>query len=249
MATSRFRDSSWPLTKAVSTYPITTALIGVTILGVSWTINDFLAWKAFGTGGTPPTWKGYMRMTKFRINQLLSSDDLCDESLLSQDGPRYLKAALKPREGDRPQIMPRTMPQRQKPKSIDPQARERLMALMKKLGDEYPELLIVAPSKTEGGSTDAIYAKKDLPSLNPIAKDRILDHEIAHAHPSENSLHVWVSDPDAREIIKAGWGQRFPLKFVKSGWIMVYAPRNDAEVDVVEEIVKAAISWITGVSV
>ncbi len=80
-------------------------------------------------------------------------------------------------------------------------------------------------------------------------KDPILDHEIAHAHPADDSLHVWLSDPDARTVIEAGWGQRFPLTFVKSGWMMVYAPRNLDEVEMVEEIVRAGIAWITGVEV
>jgi hypothetical protein len=90
---------------------------------------------------------------------------------------------------------------------------------------------------------------ENIPTLNPIAKDKILNHEIAHAHPADNSLHVWVSDPDARKIMEAGWGCRFSLPFVKSGWTMVYAPRNEAEYKVVEQIVKAACGWITGVEI
>ena len=185
-------------------------------------------------------------MTKLRVNAILHPDDLTDPSPLSKDGPQYLKSPLPKREGKRPKPMPRIMPQRQRPEAIDAKAKEKLQSMVRRLGEEHPDLLVVKPSKTEGGTTDAIYAKPDLQSLNPIAKDKILDHEIAHAHPAENSLHVWVSDLDAREIISSGWGERFPLKFVKSGWTMVYAPRNEEEVEVVERIVKAAIAWITG---
>jgi hypothetical protein len=211
---------------------------------------DFEEWKSFGTGGTPPTWAGYWRMTKFRINRLLSGDDLRDPSSLSADGPRYLsKTALKHRDGPRPTIIARTMPQRQRPEKIEPQARQRLQSMMRSLAEQYPELLEVKLSMTEGRTTEAIYAKPDLATLNPLSKDPILKGEIAHAHPKENSLHVWLSDPDARTVIEAGWGERFPLKSVKSGWIMVYAPRNEDELDVVEEIVKAGIAWLTGVEV
>jgi hypothetical protein len=120
---------------------------------------------------------------------------------------------------------------------------------MRHIASLHPNLVEIKPSHTEGKSTDGLYALKDIDTLNPLAKDKILDHEIAHAHPADNSLHVWLSDPDARSVIEAGWGLRFPLTFVKSGWIMVYAPRDEAELAVVESIVRASVGWITGVSI
>jgi hypothetical protein len=118
---------------------------------------------------------------------------------------------------------------------------------MRTIASAHADLLEINPSHTEGKSTDGLYARKELDTLNPLARDRILDHEIAHAHPADNSLHVWLSDVDARKVIESGWGQRFPLAFVKSGWILVYAPRNAAELDVVQGIVRAGVAWITGV--
>jgi hypothetical protein len=188
-------------------------------------------------------------MTKFRVNHLLSGPNLLDPSYLSTDGPSYLKSELPKRTGSRPQIMPRTMPQRQRPEKIDASTRNTLQSLMTTLANAHPDVFEIKPSHTEGKSTDGLYAREDVPTLNPIAKDKILNHEIAHAHPAENSLHIWLSDPDARKVIEADWGQRFPLTFVKSGWTMVYAPRNDEELAVVEQIVKAGAQWITGVPV
>jgi hypothetical protein len=172
-----------------------------------------------------------------------------DPSGLSKDGPSYLKEPLPPRAGGRPQLMPRILPQRQRPEPIPPQVRDKLQNLMKSLAAEHPSLFTVRLSHTEGKTTDGLYALESVPTLNPVAKDKILSHEIAHAHPSDNSLHVWVSDPDAFKIIEAGWGCRFSLPFVKSGWTMVYAPRNEEEYKVVEDIVKAACGWITGVEI
>jgi len=104
-------------------------------------------------------------------------------------------------------------------------------------------------SHTEGKSTDGLYARSDVSTLNPIADDKVLQREIAHVHPADNSLHVWLSDPDARTVIESGWGQRFPLTFVKGGWTMVYAPRNEQELEVVERIVKAGVGWVCGVAI
>ena len=175
-----------------------------------------------------------------------------DTSKLSDDGPKFLHKELPQRRGDRPRIMSRTMPQRQIPDPLDAVVKERLHALPAKFSREHPDVLILDKSKTEGGSTDAIYAKPDLPGRHPSAKNRILGNEFLHAHPAENSLHVWLSPPDAKAVVGKGWGERFPLSamgLTHPSFIFVYAPRSMEEVDVVEDIVKAAIAYLTGKSV
>lgn len=187
-------------------------------------------------------------MTKIRVNHALSSNDLLDPSTLSTTGPSYIKTPL-PKRSDRPKIMPRIMPQRQVPESIESATRTKLQALVRGIASEHPELLEVKLSHTEGKSTDGLYARKDVETLNPLARNKVLDHEIAHAHPADNSLHVWLSEVDARKVIEAGWGQRFPLTFVDRGWIMVYAPRSYTDLAIVEVIVKAGVSFLTGVEI
>ncbi|KIX09763.1 uncharacterized protein Z518_00844 [Rhinocladiella mackenziei CBS 650.93] len=244
---------------AFTSRPANTAITSTAValtFSLAWFLSDFYAWKSFGTGGTPPTWAGYWRMTKIRINRMLlfGKDDLTDPSPLSSSGPKYLEAETIPaRQGPRPSIMARTMPQRQVPYkkgTVDAGVEARVKAMMATFAAQYPDLLDLRPSKTEGGSTDAIYAKPSLPTLNAKAKnDKILTTEIAHAHPAEGSLHVWLGQADAKIVVEKGWGMRFPLVFVDKGWTMVYAPRTMAEVDVVEHIVQAGIANITGVEV
>lgn len=120
---------------------------------------------------------------------------------------------------------------------------------MRNIAAEHPELLEVKPSHTEGKSSDGLYCKEGVTTRNPAAKDKILGNEIAHAHPSENSLHVWLSEADARKVIEAGWGMRFPLPFIQPGWSMVYAPRDEEELETVKKIVRAGVAWVTGVAV
>lgn len=197
-------------------------------------------------------------MTKIRISRRLHTlihlgkDDLIDASTLSASGPRYLDPDDIPaRKGPSPPLVARTMPQRQvpyKPDEIEPGVTERVSEMTANFAARYPDLLDLKPSKTEGGSADAIYAKPTLPTLNEKAKhDKILTTEIAHHHPSEWSFHVWLSEADAKTVVEKGWGQRFPMASVDKGWVMVYAPRTHPEVDVVKRIVTAAISWVTGV--
>ncbi|KAL2394132.1 hypothetical protein ABEF93_004069 [Exophiala dermatitidis] len=230
-------------------------------LSIAWVVRDYHDWKAFGTGGTPPTWAGYWRMIKIRINrairrlQLLGKDDLTDASTLSgAQGPRYLDADNIPvRSGDRPKLVSRTMPQRQVPydsDQLEPGVADRISNMTAEFAAKYPDILDLKLSKTEGYSANAIYAKENLPTLNEKARrDKLLGTEIAHHHPPELSFHVWLSEADAKTVVEKGWGQKFPMPSVDKGWVMVYAPRTMAEVDVVEKIVKAAIAWVAGVEV
>jgi len=68
------------------------------------------------------------------------------------------------------------------------------------------------------------------------------------------SIHVEVHPEDAKIIIDKGWGERHPLanewapmgKFLAVGFMLVYAPRNLEEVEVVMRIMGAGMGWASG---
>ena len=218
----------------------------IVAVAIGWMIRDYNAWINFGTGGTPPNLQGYWKITKFRILRAFSGDSLTDVSKLPSNGSSYLSRSLPRRQGTPPKIISRTLPQRQYPAKLDSDVYRRLHALPAKYAEKYPDLLTISPSVTEGRSTDAIYAR---PEKRQGTKDKILGNEIAHVHPAENSLHVWLTQTDTRKVVEAGWGLRFPLAslgMVDEGWTFVFAPRSLDEVDVAEEIVRAGIFHLTG---
>lgn len=53
---------------------------------------------------------------------------------------------------------------------------------------------------------------------------------------------------DARLVIERGWGERFGLSgtVMPSWYVMVYAPRSEAEMSVVEGILRAAARFMIG---
>lgn len=66
-------------------------------------------------------------------------------------------------------------------------------------------------------------------------------------------MHMNLHPADAAEVLKKGWGQRHPLakggwmrKYVPREFMMVYAPRNKEELEVVGKIVQAAAWWVMG---
>ena len=242
---------------STGTEPIPTAAItGIStalILGAFWAFADKQRWEAFGTGGTPPTWAGYWKVQKLGFFRLMSKENLRDHAQLNSEGPRHLSNKLPNREGSRPQINHWTLPQRQAAEVIEAAVLTRLQELPQKYANRHPDILYVGLSATEGKSGTALYAKEgDLSKRSDSAHDPILKDEIAHAHPRENSLHIWLSEADCKEVTRTGWGERFPLSamhMVHPGWTFIYAPRNMDEMDVVEDIWKAGIAHVTGVSV
>ncbi|KAF2399755.1 hypothetical protein EJ06DRAFT_543298 [Trichodelitschia bisporula] len=226
--------------------PVVTGLSAAVGLGVLWTLRDYQQWKAFGTGGFKPDPSGYWRMTKLRLHALLHRPDPYDVSALPTTGPTYI-TALPERTGPRPTLVSRPMPQRQVPAPLDDKTKETLHGLVYEFAAKYPDMLEVRPSGSEGGTAEGLYVRSDWRGVNPVTKHPILKTEVAHVHPSDDSLHVWLSERDAKEVIELGWGEKFPLGIVPGGWIMVYAPRNWMEMDVVRWIVEAGVGWLTGV--
>ncbi|KAK1143960.1 hypothetical protein N8T08_005869 [Aspergillus melleus] len=100
------------------------------------------------------------------------------------------------------------------------------------------------------------------PSTGGKHRRNTCNGEICHSHPIDGSLHLTLHPADVRVLIERGWGQRHPLaweeetsrrwlcgtRFVPAGFVMVYAPRDEDEVRVVMEVVRAAGWWVSGES-
>jgi len=91
--------------------------------------------------------------------------------------------------------------------------------------------------------------------VNKVTSDPTIDPcdhpaEIAHIHTTDSSMHLTLHPSDAALVISNGWGERHPLAgrgpWVPKGFTMVYAPRNENEVEVLVAIVKAAGWWVGG---
>ena len=65
-----------------------------------------------------------------------------------------------------------------------------------------------------------------------------------------------LAPQDARKVMDAGWGQLHPMagreilkkmigKTVPRAFILIYAPRDDGEIERVMEVVRAAVGYMT----
>ena len=72
--------------------------------------------------------------------------------------------------------------------------------------------------------------------------------EFAHLHgPSDGSLHLTLSPEDTAQVLAKGWGESHPLarRMAKPGLIMVFGPRDKAELEIVWEIVERSYANAT----
>ena len=74
--------------------------------------------------------------------------------------------------------------------------------------------------------------------------------EFAHLHPgADQSLHMMLPPVLAEEAIEAGWAEQHPVArrgLIPPNAVMVYAPRDDAEREVVEGLVRASHAFARG---
>jgi putative iron-dependent peroxidase len=72
----------------------------------------------------------------------------------------------------------------------------------------------------------------------------MVDREFAHLHPSpDHSLHAMLPPEVAQAAIDAGWAELHPVArmgLLPSTAVMLYAPRDEAELAVVERLVEAS---------
>lgn len=75
----------------------------------------------------------------------------------------------------------------------------------------------------------------------------MISTEFAHLHPApDHSLHLVLPPDVASGLIKAGWAELHPVArrgLISSGAVMVYAPRDEEEAEVVSQIVTASFEY------
>ena len=79
----------------------------------------------------------------------------------------------------------------------------------------------------------------------------IVGREFAHIHPQDSgggSLHVRLTADHAAAVVEEGWGEYHPFAIDGTipNLVMVYAPRDDEDLEVVMTIVGAAVAYATG---
>ena len=74
--------------------------------------------------------------------------------------------------------------------------------------------------------------------------------EFAHLHPgADQSLHIMLPPDIVDEAIAAGWAEQHPMArrgMIPTNAVMLYAPRTDAEREVIAGLIRDAHAYATG---
>ncbi|KAM0564168.1 hypothetical protein ACHAPJ_000377 [Fusarium lateritium] len=205
--------------------------------------NDYQNFLNLGPGGTPSTFSGYLRISWFRLLSL--SDPFAaptpDPTRLPTSGI-LRRQSLPYRPGPRP-VVAGIAPQRQLDQHGSRVCYRALRRSMAKLANRNPKKFGTEKSCIEKHGL-ALFAR------HPVQTN--CQGEICHVHDSDHSMHMCLHPQDIKEVLDKGWGQRHPLawrsRFLKSpvspDFVMVYAPRDDQELQITCSIIEAAI-WYT----
>jgi hypothetical protein len=104
------------------------------------------------------------------------------------------------------------------------------------------------PSAISVPGARALWLAEDVEAGPPEAF--LVGREFAHLHPHpDESLHAMLPPALAAEAESAGWAEPHPvarLGLIPETAVMIYAPRDEAELDVVERLVRASYEFARG---
>jgi len=210
-----------------------------------WVYRDYRAWRALGSGGVPGNFKGWLRVTRWRLRQRNPLNLEALRQLRGSDGDVASLDALPLRSTLRPHVAPHPVPHRQLDQRIHPHIATALQAAFDRAVADNSEIVHYALSHFE----------KHTQAITRIAQDSVdpihgMSHgEIAHIHDLDGSMHMILSPTDAILAVEAGWAELHGLAGKVMGlpmtYLLVYAPQSDADVAVAEQLVRAAIAYVT----
>ena len=147
------------------------------------------------------------------------------------------------RRGERPGTTPTNPHTQLEQQPSDDRPRRRLEVLLADLpGVVWGDSLISVP----GARALTLPADQ---AAGP-AEAFMIGTEFAHLHPApDHSLHVALPPEVAGQAIDAGWAEQHPVAargLVPAGTVMLYAPRDEAEADVVANLVRTSYDYARG---
>ena len=221
------------------TIGLTAGCIGAAAL--AWAALDYAKWRSLGPGGLPANLNGWVTMTRYR---LIAQDELDAGPIAAKVGSANdLRSwtKLRGRSGLRPEVSKYPIPHRQVSQLADSEARLQLSKLFERTVERYGDDVHLALSHFEKRHF-AITLKSAAGKVGLRSQG-----EIAHIHPRDNSMHMVLSPTDALAAVAAGWAQRHSLAGIAVGlpvtYVMIYSPREEQDLEVVGELLEAAIAY------
>src|SRR5215207_6106378 len=148
-----------------------------------------------------------------------------------------MSSSLPIRAGDRPRTTPTNPHTQLDQQPIDLRWIEELARRAYALDGVVEE-----PSRISVPGARALVLRPGEPMGPPEAF--LIDREFAHLHPApDHSLHAMLPTETVTEAVAAGWAEPHPVALrglIPPTAVMLYAPRDEAEFDVNQRMVRAS---------
>ncbi|KAJ6011966.1 hypothetical protein N7499_013064 [Penicillium canescens] len=222
--------------------------------------RDYKIFKSYGPGGVPNNALGWILVRVFFQpfgREMLSTDEYVRRIAAAEGHGKgdegFLMLSERRKEG-RPVVGPHVVPQRQLTQVPDEVVMEKFCDVFNAFGLRNHHLVKLSRSNLEN-HVPALFFADHIPSPG------ILNGEIAHIHSgNDHSAHVILAPADCIKVIEAGWGQRHAfsgssaMTYLSLGtrpdipaeYLLIYAPRTEAEIETVMQIIAAAVKFMTG---
>ena len=142
-----------------------------------------------------------------------------------------------PRAGDRPRTTPTNPHTQLDQQPTDPRLTEDLARRVFALPG-----VVEQPSRISVPGARALVLAPEEATGPPEAF--LIDREFAHLHPApDHSLQTMLPTATASEAVAAGWAEPHPVALrglIPPTAVMLYAPRDEAELDVIEGLIRAS---------
>lgn len=96
------------------------------------------------------------------------------------------------------------------------------------------------PTMISVPTTKALWLDESVPAAENAFMPPPGSREFAHLH-ADGSWHLVVDEALVKTILDTGWGERHPWYDRGVLEVMVYAPRNEQELEIVQQLVIASI--------
>jgi len=218
-------------------------------------LRNYRAWLEVADTALPRNILGYLLQSSLRPFKadpftILPYDDLKEIAKCGDIGRKsFLPGKLPERKGPRPELIKFMAPHRQGSQLTGDDMHQLLSTAIDELAAKHYAHVVVRTSVLEK-SGDAILIADHISTPHSIAGKT--KREIAHLHAGvgsgDYSMHMCLTPVDCKEVITKKWGERMSLagSFVPHEYLMIYSPRTKEELEVVKNILNAAIIFMTG---
>lgn len=187
--------------------------------------NDYQNFLGLGPGGTPSTFRGYLKLSWLSIWCLrdLHTPPQPEPESVPRQG--ILDRQPLPYRAGAPPVVAGIAPQRQ----LDQHGS---LYFFRAVRQTLENLALIDSTRFATGRSCVEKHGLGLFAKHPIRT--VCQGEICHVHDTDHSFHMWLHPDDIKEVLAKGWGRRHPLcwewsfmePLVSPHLVMIYAPRG-----------------------